>query len=60
MVALLTPLVLLMLTVVSYTGLRIIGYRVVDTLVGTALALVVVEIWDRGEATGIPGASPPS
>ncbi|HEY5109616.1 MAG TPA: FUSC family protein, partial [Acidimicrobiales bacterium] len=60
MVALLTPLVLLMLTVVSYTGLRIIGYRVVDTLVGTALALVVVEIWDRGEATGTPGASPPS
>jgi len=50
MVALLTPLVLLMLTVVRYGGLRIVGYRVVDTLVGTALALVVVEIWDRGDA----------
>lgn len=50
MVALLTPLVLLMLTVVHYSGLRIIGYRVADTLVGTAMALVIVEIWDRGEA----------
>ena len=50
MVALLTPLVLLMLTVVKDGGMRIVGYRVVDTLVGTALALVVVEIWDRGDA----------
>lgn len=49
MVALLTPLVLLMLTVVRSAGLRIVGYRVADTLIGTALALVVVEIWDRGE-----------
>ena len=49
MVAMLTPLVLLMLTVVRFTGLRIVGYRVADTLIGTALALVVVEIWDRGE-----------
>jgi len=52
MVALLTPLVLLMLTVVHYGGLRIVGYRVVDTLAGTALALVIVEIWDRGEEPG--------
>jgi len=51
MVALLTPLVLLMLTVVHYGGLRIVGYRVADTLAGTALALVIVEIWDRGEGS---------
>jgi hypothetical protein len=59
MVALLTPLVLLMLTVVRFTGLRIVGYRVADTLIGTALALVIVEIWDRGEPvdTSTPGPS---
>ena len=58
-VALLTPLVLLMLTIVHPSGLRIIGYRVVDTLAGTALALVVVELGDRGEAaTGEPSVRP--
>ncbi len=60
MVTMLTPLVLLMLTVVDYRGLRIVGYRVVDTLVGTALALVVVEIWDRGAITGRDLVGPPS
>jgi len=54
MVVLLTPLVLLMLTVVHYGGLRIVGYRVVDTLAGTASALVIVEIWDRGETSDHP------
>jgi uncharacterized membrane protein YccC len=51
--------VLLMLTVVRFTGLRIVGYRVADTLIGTALALVIVEIWDRGEPvdTSTPGPS---
>jgi hypothetical protein len=58
MVALLTPLVLLMLTVVRFTGLRIVGYRVADTLIGTALALVVVEIWDRGEPIDTSTARP--
>lgn len=52
-VTLLTPVVLLMLTVVDHPGLRIAGYRVVNTLVGTALALVVVEIWDRRTPVGV-------
>jgi uncharacterized membrane protein YccC len=60
MVTLLTPLVLFMLSVVEYHGLRIVGYRVVDTLVGTALALVVIEIWDRGEVSGTRPARTPS
>jgi len=60
MVTLLTPLVLLMLTVIEDHGLRIVGYRVVDTLVGTALALVVIEIWDRGEVGGADPPGPPS
>jgi len=60
MVALLTPLVLVMLTVVRFSGLRIIGYRVADTLIGTALALVVVEIWDREEPLDTSTASPSS
>jgi uncharacterized membrane protein YccC len=60
MVAFLTPLVLLMLTVVRFTGLRIVGYRVADTLIGTALALVVVEIWDRGEPVDTSTAGPSS
>jgi hypothetical protein len=50
MVALLTPLVLLMLSVVHPDGLRIVAYRVTDTFAGTALALVAVEVGDRGGA----------
>ena len=50
MVTLLTPLVLLMLTVVDGHGLRMVGYRVVDTLVGTAVAVAAIELWDREDA----------
>ncbi len=55
MVALLTPLVLLMLSAVHPDGLRIVAYRVIDTFAGTALALVAVELWGRGGAVGASG-----
>ena len=60
MVTLLTPLVLLMLTVVDGHGLRMVGYRVVDTLAGTALAVAALEICDQREATGTDAGDPPS
>ena len=52
MVALLTPLVLLMLSAVHPEGLRIVVYRVADTFAGTALALVAVEVWGRPRDDG--------
>ncbi len=52
MVALLTPLVLLMLSAVHPAGLRIVAYRVADTFAGTALALVAVEVWGRPRGDG--------
>lgn len=54
MVALLTPLVLLMLSAVHPEGLRLVAYRVADTFAGTALALVVVELWGRGGGAPAP------
>ena len=54
MVALITPLVLLMLSAVHPDGLRIVAYRVADTFAGTALALVAAEVWDLG--AGVVGS----
>ncbi|MSX68946.1 MAG: hypothetical protein F2757_08585, partial [Actinobacteria bacterium] len=47
LVILLTPTVIFMLSAVTFEGWQLIQARVVDNAIGIALALAVVEIWDR-------------